>query len=644
MTLQTDLIKPHNYGNSHITVNVLEGIVTGFAFPSQNSPTSWAKGTYVQPISPDIWNMTEQERAPIVRAQRHMHAQVADPLLGLEFRTNAEYADALEIERDVVVPPGYDGFVQVYRLRSGSDQAQEVSAAFTYNMGLRPASCTPLTSGVPIEFPENVYQVSTVDGMLALYAESMETHAYTSLKDETRGLNMDTRISEQTSADPIQFNDYFHFELTPGEERIFTIYTSIGNSEEKTRQSMAGLKERGLEALLDDSRSFRDGVRVEKQFEHGYDWNVVINSNLMFNLGSCTIEREDGSKVLITDPQILPLTWNRDNYYQARLFLTAYHENESPVLRDTLFSYLKELFDMQKPEGGWGRSHFVNGQVKDDIFQFDQNSYPILFLSEMDREIKDKTPEEQAIIDNIIENKLPLAVQRLMREKSEKASLFETLETPADDPTEFAYHLSTNVLAWKASTELAGLKDKYDFQHSEEFATMADQIKGDINRFFATKKEGRDMFFYETDLAGNGRFYFDANDLAFSLAPEWGFTTLDDILWNNTLDFAFSTDNERGYFDGGKYAGLGSIHTRSVWPLGFANEMSIAIQQEDKEGLSRVLDILSEIVQQDGTYSETVHVDTGKVHARSWFAWPGAGISEFLIRYNDRINEILRKD
>jgi len=160
---------------------------------------------------------------------------------------------------------------------------------------------------------------------------------------------------------------------------------------------------------------------------------------------------------------------------------------------------------------------------------------------------------------------------------------------------------------------------------------LGGSIQHEISHYFVTEKNDRTLYAYLTDLEGNFRFYHDANDLPSVLAPEWGSCAKEDPIWLETMKFAFSKENEDGYYDG-DCGGLGSVHTRHAWPLGFGQELLFGHLTEDEERITEVKKKLKYVVQINGLYSEAVDEDTCKVTSRQWFSWPGAFVSSVLIK------------
>jgi meiotically up-regulated gene 157 (Mug157) protein len=151
---------------------------------------------------------------------------------------------------------------------------------------------------------------------------------------------------------------------------------------------------------------------------------------------------------------------------------------------------------------------------------------------------------------------------------------------------------------------------------------MAQRMRADVDRVFIAEYKGRQIYAYAADAHGNFRFYHDANDLPLAWAPAWGFVASDDPIWRATIQFAFSSENAEGFYDGR----LGSVHTPAPWPLGNIQQLIVARAIGDPE-LERLTQTrLRSTAQWDGALPEAYEAITGRVFSRHWFAWPNAAL------------------
>ncbi|MEL6307233.1 MAG: glycoside hydrolase family 125 protein, partial [Chloroflexota bacterium] len=151
---------------------------------------------------------------------------------------------------------------------------------------------------------------------------------------------------------------------------------------------------------------------------------------------------------------------------------------------------------------------------------------------------------------------------------------------------------------------------------------MYETLKEEYNKLFITEHNGKQIYSYATDGAGNHYIYHDANDIPLVMMPLWGFCDKDDPIWRNTIDFAFS-DSNPGFYDGV----LGSVHTPAPWALGDAQELIFCKVIGDRERYQRVWERVEKAAQWDGALPEAYDAQTYEVVSRHWFAWPNAMVA-----------------
>jgi meiotically up-regulated gene 157 (Mug157) protein len=286
--------------------------------------------------------------------------------------------------------------------------------------------------------------------------------------------------------------------------------------------------------------------------------------------------------------------------------MLSWHEDVHDVLR----RHLVWMFQIaERVEGGWARCYMANGKVKDSAFQLDQQLFPLLELAEYVLETGDQKTFEQ------FKPQVEAIIQMLLARKAPHAALFPTDETPADDPIALPYHLSSHILFWTVLTKLKRL--------GMEWGTLQDDLKTAIEQQFGTELNGKKLYAYATDGAGHYHLYHDANDFPTVLAPVWGFCAVDDLIWRNTIDFAFSEANTEGVYQGR----LGSVHTRAPWSLGDVQDLIVARLLRDEGREAVAYQYLRLAAQPDGALPEAYNAETGEVVSRHWFAWPNAAFA-----------------
>jgi meiotically up-regulated gene 157 (Mug157) protein len=242
--------------------------------------------------------------------------------------------------------------------------------------------------------------------------------------------------------------------------------------------------------------------------------------------------------------------------------------------------------------------------------------------------------------DILASQQIPQILQVLEAHRDKENGLYVTEETPGDDAVEHPFHFSSHVLLWHTCTRLATLLESFpdisSLQHSQ-LATQAELIKSATLMHFIGKHptSGQTLFAYLTDGAGRHTFYHDANDIPTLFALDWNFLTTPTLhaIWSNTMDFGLSPLNDGGYYAEGKFGGLGSVHTKGPWPLGYAQEFIYAHLTGNESAKEDTWRRISGAMFWDGLFPEAVDCHTGDCVSKAWFSWPGSMIGSALLRF-----------
>jgi hypothetical protein len=435
--------------------------------------------------------------------------------------------------------------------------------------------------------------------------------------------------------EPVTYQHMDELRLKAGESRVINMVYTIT----LLKAGKLNLKPHDIVELT--AKAMRSMPKWNKTITNSDESNdqkateFIIARNIDYITSNCSVPVEDEYVCVITDHQLLPLAWNRDAYYMMQLLLESnkrpdqiydrsYHAEWENKVRQIVRGHLLWMFEKaERPHRYWGRAYLTNGFCKDNVFQLDQQCYPLLELCDYFTQFGDAETVDR--LKPIVKNVLDM----LMEYKHEQKWLFKTGETPADDKVDYPYHFSSQVLVWHTFNELAKLNEKLSIC-GYNLAEWAERVKMDCLHVFTYNRDEKQLFAYLTDLKGNYQTYHDANDLPAIYAPIWGFCGMDDDRWIHTMEFAFSEDN-RGGFYAGSFGGLGSIHTPHPWPLGDGQELLFSHLTGDSVRRQKVFNKLLHIVQWDGLFSEAINEKSGQVESRYWFSWPGAFISTVLL-------------
>ncbi len=347
----------------------------------------------------------------------------------------------------------------------------------------------------------------------------------------------------------------------------------------------------------------------------------LVTRALAYVRGCTALSIGPDERVILTDHRLLPLSWTRDAYWQARLLLAA----DGPGDRQRVADHLRWLWRRcERPDGRWVRSHHANGRRKDRAFQADQQLYPLVELADYWR-LGGSLPDGVNWTDAVAG-----AWDAVTSAVDPSTGLMATHENAADDPAEAPFIAASQILLWHAAGRLTELHDAGAL--TAPFALgVAERVRAAFGRHLVHD----DRWAYASDGAGNHVDYHDANDLPLALAPAWGFCTADDPAWVATVDVAFSARNP-GYAAGPR-GGLGSVHTAGAWTLGDVQRWIVARATGDADAAEEALQRLRDVAFLDGmlpeAYSATGHPD---VRIRHWFAWPGAALGALLLAGSSR--------
>lgn len=491
------------------------------------------------------------------------------------------------------IPGRPAGLVQTWDLVNDTDRDRPFVGRLTGLGRLGRASLTQLTEGGVVPAPDSTTTAEVRDTTLVLLAPGVPGAA------AIRVERVDGGRDPETVAPPD-----IDLWLPAGGRVRLVLRLSLAETIDEALHV--------LTALGPETREASRGAWARPDGRPGAEEDEVLDlvavRAVTYAAGCCTVDL-DGATAVLTDHRILPLTWTRDAYWTC----TALAETRSDGAADLVRGHLAWLFEVaERPDGTWARSYLPNGRVKDPAHQLDQQCYPVLeALDHLHRTGDLATIERHgpAIRDVAL---------RLLSERH-ASGLLATEETPADDPLDLPFHLSSNLLVAHTFRELANVADVLDVDE-QTLRAAVERCLAAIDRHFTIEVEGRTCWAYATDLVTT-RWYHDANDLPTVLAPRWGLDVPVDT-WRSTMELAFSWANPDGFFDG-PFGGLGSVHTPGAWPLGDAQELLFAALVDDSDRAATVRQRLAATASWDGSLPECRDPRDGAVRSRHWFAWPG---------------------
>lgn len=505
----------------------------------------------------------------------------------------------------------------------------EEEAVFDYDFGgtlsMNRTSYGQITEAGPIPMPPAENALVVRGNHLTVKNRHLPARADIFLFKDSQPLLLSA--TAKTAASPIDYTYAGKILLAKGETCLLSIVYALTSGEQ--------------EPFIPDSALVGEWIERAKaslpkwKTRHEETADFIIQRNIDYILSCCVIPTTDEHTCIVTDHQILPLSWNRDIYYMIQLLFAAERQVAHLIedaqqqawrekVQHVLKGHLLWTFEIaERPHRYWGRAYLTTGYCKDEVFQLDQQCYPLLELCDYVARFHD------ASLVKRVQSQLNDILMMLLEHRHEQKYLFMTKETPADDHVAHPYHFSSHVLLWWTFHQLAHLNSSVPFT-TIDLESWAEQVRRDCLEVFPTSYMGKTIFAYLTDLQEHYQLYHDANDLPTLYAPLWGFCRSDDQVWQQTIQFALSTHNVGGFYPGA-FGGIGSVHAPHPWPLGDGQELLYARIQHDSERYEQVLQKLTRIVQWDGLFSESIDAKTGQVATRHWFSWPGAFVSTILL-------------
>ncbi|KAI1848844.1 hypothetical protein JX266_005272 [Neoarthrinium moseri] len=526
------------------------------------------------------------------------------------------------------------GLVQSAVLSSAATSTVKVEYSLGLGISVNRASYGQLTEGGPISIPrsENRFAVHGNGEFFSVVNPHLGARLEGCLEANGETIMVGHLRDQVTQGVPITSEAHDWIELEPGMEQTIVARFRLYPDVEIRGDFKPHLHHTGISA--NHQHLWFDGATLG---------TFIIRRNLEYILGCLAVPVSEHHVALMTDHVALPLGWNRDNYWQLWFILNVRRNLTSLVLPEAVQEYRKAIDRISqghlmwvfrrahRPHAFWHRSYLVDGKPKDGpTFQLDQQCYPLLELCDF----YDNYPEKMELVQKILaEGVLTEVLELLWSKQDSSTGLFPTDETPGDDEVEYPFHFSSHVLLWFTLSRVAQLVQEAGPVPSLSVSTLqkrAQELKAAVLHHFVAPRQsdGQPIFAYLCDGNGNHRLYHDANDMPTLFAVKWDFIEAAGELgvWKNTMDWGLSPANDSGYFQGGPFGGLGSVHTPDPWALGYFQEFMYAHMIGDREAQSSAWRRIRAVMLFDGSFPEAVDAETGVITSKAWFNWPGCMI------------------
>ncbi|OBZ17708.1 glycoside hydrolase family 125 protein [Bacillus sp. FJAT-26390] len=204
---------------------------------------------------------------------------------------------------------------------------------------------------------------------------------------------------------------------------------------------------------------------------------------------------------------------------------------------------------------------------------------------------------------------------------------------PSDDSCKYHYLIPANMFAVVVLRYVEEIAQ--DIYGDEALKLAAKKLGGEIDagiKAFGTYKHETfgEMYAYETDGLGNYNLMDDANVPSLLSIPYLGYSSKEDIVYQNTRRFILSEENPY-YFAGKAAKGIGSPHT----PTNYIWHISLVMQALTSDNDAEIQELLKTIIRSDGGTGfmhEGFHADNPNEFTRPWFAWANSLLGELIYK------------
>ena len=344
---------------------------------------------------------------------------------------------------------------------------------------------------------------------------------------------------------------------------------------------------------------------------------------------TCTALQAGGAeRVILTDHRILPLSWTRDAYWQARLMLATWgrggHDEDERIVAD----HLRWLFlRCERPDGALGRAATMpTGAAR---------TCPCRPTSSSTRSWSWPTTSAPRAACRSCR---PAPAGRPRRSRLAAAlaavdaadGLMRTDENAADDVPTYPFLLSDQVLLWHTARRIARLRPGLGW-------TAAPAGSRPAVRAAVTSTSPPRVRWADLGLLGQRprwhRALHGRQRPAGRAGAAVGLLQAHRQAWQATLRFAFDSENP-GFVEG-PIGGLGSRHTPGTWSLGDIMGW-VAFGLMEEPAADAALERLAETAFADGMLPEAYDPEGSNAAVRHWFAWPGAALGALVLDHAAR--------
>lgn len=202
-------------------------------------------------------------------------------------------------------------------------------------------------------------------------------------------------------------------------------------------------------------------------------------------------------------------------------------------------------------------SRYIDGTLLEPGFELDELCAPVIALERYIAYTKDSCILKRPCVAEGLHRILAI----LNTKRHPTVELYATFLQPTDDEIVYPYLTYDNVLVWRT------LKALSEWLDQPELGRRAEEVRSAIYEHCV--KQGQ--FIWSTDLNGHFDIY-DEPPGSLQLLPHYGFCSMDDPLWQKTMQ-TIRSDTYRFSFADQPIAEIGCLHAPHPWILSMCNSL-----------------------------------------------------------------------
>ena len=508
--------------------------------------------------------------------------------------------NGLTLEGEIVAPPGFKGFYYALRLQ---------------NNGNKPVSARLGWKGCWDSFNYIIFNRRELEGKRSMafdkWSRSLVMEASAGPPLAALALSSEPEADWEHDEKSGIYSLTHEVRLDPGTKYEAILYAAVNLEFDGAGTTSVDMRRHGAKALKEAACSWLENRRSKLD-------DPVLNSLLNRNLFFCyfystsrSLDREELVPITSRSPRyyVSAAFWSRDTLLWSFPAVMMADQNTARELLLTVFQkHLKNAGD---------HAHYINGATLYPGFELDQLAAYFLALEHYLQQSNDYS----FLKETLIREGLDLLSEKVFDNFDPDSGLYSTFLDPSDDPVTFPFLTYNNALLYRSFWFLGRLQEEEHWLHKADFAILARELQHSIYEHCTVKGPFGMMFAWAVD--GKGRFsLYDNPPGSLQLLTHYGFCSVNDITYNNTVRWIRSSNNQY-YHQGSSFEETGSRHAANPWPLSACNDLLAC-----NVG---AIDFFRRAEMDNGFFCESVYPDTGIVSTGAAFA-SAAGFLAYALK------------